>query len=419
MASSSAAPKASGGVILTDRRFDGQQILDRFRETEYREQDRPQARLAFETAAHLRRQQERFLAEQIWMLDRANVFGRAAADLEQFIIAQELLISDLRSRCTPSYGIPPPTEVEEYQIRMKMPSATPRFAIPPIESVLAAQSEHDRVTAVQSAPTSTAVECPGCIQAGLSTLTEVSGGTLSAFDIGAVPFVPKSQQQPAANKPTGFDSVGPTGDSQRKSVAWNERTVMKKVLGRQPLPYPPNLTTTRFLPDGNPSFTFVEVFGQLPEQIEVVLEMDTSNRVGVPTRFIIDPTLEYNFIQFKTVDEVIGKGSRDGVIPRPVKEMFISWSSKRAVKLEWFIERLRIRRWSPDNAERKQALALTLSASVTNSRGLPVNVQVLGAPFAHKFVKGFVMFGSDEGAIAVLQGAGVDWWPFRSTAGRL
>lgn len=418
--------------LWTQRPAPGHILLEKYVETEFRPQDRLQAALAFATAEKLRAQQRRLLKEQAEFLEKANVCGAAAASLEQFIVAQELIAVDLRARRSPGYGMPQRREVEKFHVKLNMPSEMLRFAVPPIEDILSTNAEcqgaPEKENDLGPAGMAPSVTLPVGPSSASTLPSSVSTLPCSQFvstkpDVVVPPTEPiqsvRVPEQPtvaAKSVETGSPVEANQDPTPRKSVGWNERSVSKKVLGRTPRPYPSGLKINKFLIDGAPAFEFREIFGILPEQVELVLEMDSTHRFGVPTRFILDPTVDYNVIQLKTVDERVGPSNQDGVKPRPVKETYVSWSSLNAVRVEWHTERMLLRRWSDSEMERNQSMEVPIQASVTNSRSIPVNVQILGLPFAKQYVRSFVLFGDDDGAIAVVRDQRVEWWPFKSAA---
>lgn len=430
------SPKQSKDrYVFTQKPAPGHQLLEKYVETEFRPQDRPQAALAFATAEKLRAQQRRLLKEQADLLDKARVFGFAAAGLEQFIVAQELIVVDLRARVAPSYGIPERREPEQFHVQLNMPSETLRFAVPPITDIvdlgIEPQVAADLLLATSASNDSSRL-AGVVVHTPLPPTTAPAPAVSTAHYPSAQPDVGEMQSVAssliAASSRTGAGAspvemrVSTTTNREpvpRKSVGWNERSVCKKILGRLPLPYPPALQASKFLCDGTPAFEFREIFGVLPEQIELSLEMDSTHRYGVPTRFVLDPTVDLNIIQLKTVDECVGPANQDGVKQRPIKELYVSWSSMKAVKVEWHTSRMLLRRWVDSEAERNQLMEVPIQASVTNSRSIPVNVQILGAPFAKQYVRSFVLFTESEGAIAIQRGQEIEWWPFRSAAGLL
>lgn len=435
MASGSNVPSNDDRFVWVQKRAPGQKLLDTFVEEEFRVEDRAQARLAFFTAQKLRAEQRRLLIEQEQHLARANTCGFAATGLEQYIVGQEMVVVDLRSRVSPTYGIPQRKEVEKLNVQVNTASETLRFAVSPIADVLVfGAGRQSTAPVLPQAPVS--VQLPNApVVMVPSTQPEMPGASslvacsLCASDPAARSAAVESQPEcclDATKSAAGVAAVEvgtPTEEKRdigpRKSVGWNERSVTKKILGRVPLPYLPGLRINKFLPDGAPAFEFREIFGVLPEQIELCLEMDSTRRYGVPTRFILDPTVDYNVIQLKTVDENVGPANQDGVKPRAARELYVSWSSLRAVRVEWQTERMLIRRWSDAESDRSRSMEVPIQAAVTNSRSIPVNLQILGAPFARQYVRSFAMFGEDDGAIAVKRGEEVEWWPFKSAAGRL
>lgn len=429
------SPHSNERYVYAQRPAPGHLLLDKFVEAEFRPQDRRQAALAFATAEKLRAQQRRLLKEQAELLDRANSYGYQAASLEQCIVAQELIVVDLRARMTPAYGMPQRREVEKFHVEINMPAETLRFAVPPINEIIDFDTEPRKVAellpgSVIAGTTLPAAETPLPVLPPTvpSPTRNVAGqlGVVMPSDIEKSPPVSKDVPVDSAQPAAGSCPVDAPLSSQvdrdgaaRKSVGWKERSICKRILGRVPRPYPPALRSNKFLADGTPAFDFCEIFGVLPEQVELSLEMDSTHRYGVPTRFVLDPTIDLNIIQLKTVDECVGPANQDGVKQRPIKELYVSWSSLKAVKVEWHTSRMLLRRWVDSETERNQMMEVPIQASVTNSRSIPVNVQILGAPFARQYVRSFVLFTDSEGAIAVQCAEEVEWWPFRSAVGLL
>lgn len=405
----------SDRIIWQQKPLPGYSLLETFVEEEFRPEDRPQASLAFATAQKLRFEQRRLLVQQQHHLDKANECGFAAAGIEQYVHGQEMIVVDLRSRLAPTYGMPERREVRRLNVEVNTASEALRFAIPPIETVLEQEAERRKETdAVSPSCSADAAE-----QSARSSALE-SGVASMALQAPVDP-VPVAPQVSGVSSSSVELSAHVTGEAtKKKSIAWTDTSISKKILGRDPFPYPPALKADRYLPDGHPAFEFRQIFALLPEQIGLVLELDTKYRYGCPTKFVLDPTINYNILQFKTVDERVGEpDNRDGVKQRPIREVYISWSSKLGACLEWGTDRVLIRRWVDSRQERDQFLEVPIAASISNSRGMPVNLQVLGAPFAERYVKGFVLFSDTEGAIAVKVNDSVEWWPFRSVVGKL
>lgn len=171
------------------------------------------------------------------------------------------------------------------------------------------------------------------------------------------------------------------------------------------LPYPPKIEVRGLLPDGLPEFTYQQVFGQLPPQVEINLELLTDRRIGFATRFVLDATVAENVVQMRVLDEFTDPPTR-----RSRQLVFVPWAYMQAVPTEWTKEAVRVRRYTSLQGEYPPTFLIDVS--VTAAKNLKPGVQILGEPFAKRYVVSYAKFDEDEGAIAVRFGPHVEWIPY-------
>lgn len=171
------------------------------------------------------------------------------------------------------------------------------------------------------------------------------------------------------------------------------------------MPYPEKIVVPRMLPDGLPAFNVDQIFGQLPEYIEISLELLTKKRQVFATRFVIDPTVEMNILQMKAIDEFTDPPER---IARKV--MYVPWAYLQAVPCEWRKAGLRVRRYS--SLATKFPPTFYINAYITAAKNLKPAIQVLGKPFVDQYVVSYARYTEDEGAIAIQFGQHLEWIPY-------
>lgn len=165
---------------------------------------------------------------------------------------------------------------------------------------------------------------------GIDEIEDDDGGKMSTDKPRkSVTFV--DSKQTASTKPVTATASSQTEDLADCSKSGTKRGEVRRIRYGADLsllrvfewpimPYPDRIVVPRMLPDGLPGFNVDQIFGQLPEYIEISLELLTKKRQGFATRFVIDPTVDVNILQMEAIDEFSDPPER---IARKV--IFVIW----------------------------------------------------------------------------------------------
>lgn len=415
-------------------------IMDWFDDTQYPLAVKNQARMAFETASIARHLQLDYIKEQEQLLLKARKCAENAAHLDRLIRVNEQLVIDLRKKdAIPCYALGPffPGDSIRYDVRIaqqtpfrEMPSSDADRSMPnPPKSPVDSESVSSPSVAVQNSP----------------PISNLGWETDSDDDHFTIAYSDEERfEQPAAGqksakteekktvvpkKSVGFKSpvnekkeLPPPVKTQHREQSTQTKKSRTNVAPAKPikygsdlgeltvfewpvLPYPPGIEVRGILPGGLPEFDYKQVFAQLPPQVEINLELLTDKRLGFATRFVVDATVEVNIVQMRVLDEF-----SDPPTPQSRRVIYVPWAYLQAVPTEWIKQAVRVRRYTSLRGEYPPTFLLDVS--VTAAKNLKPGVQILGAPFAKKYVVSYAMFDEDEGAIAVRFGNNVEWIPY-------
>lgn len=425
-------------------------VLDWFDDVKYPITVRNQARMAFETASIARHLQLDYVKEQEELLLKARKCAENAAHLDRIIRVNEQLVMDLRSDSSsaPSYSLGPFFPGDAIQFGVCIAAQTPFREIPspetaslprpvpPMSPVPDSPSSSDSTPAKvcvfknfppadDSSRESNEQSSPASFD-GKSGEVEVTDKYFTVTGSGDEAHIRTIYPTAGFNKSVSFDlivgeSIIPS--SQQSVIAGTKSAVPKKELsttapakrvmyggdlGELRLfdwaiqPYPEKIIVRGMLPDGMPEFDFQQVFGQLPPQIEISLELLTNRRMSFATRFIVDPTVDENIVQMRALDEFI-----DPPEPRSRKVLYVPWAVSHGVPTEWTKKAVRVRRYTAKSTEYPPSF--NIDVAVTAAKNLRPSIQVLGAPFARKYVVSYAKFDEEDGAIAIRIGKQIEW----------
>lgn len=438
-------------------------VLDWFDDTKYTLPVKNQARMAFETASVARHLQLEYVKEQEELLQKARRCAENAAHLDRIIRVNEQLVIDLRmdSVSLPSYSLGPFFPGDAIQFNVCIASQTPFRAVAspgPAPSVPLIpeipQSSQSSVPAPSNVCTfKNFPPAPISPQSNESTSTRTSEeGEVEVLDEEEYYTVVNSDDEP--NVETIYPAAGfkksvtfnqkPAEDKtliQKRGILTNKKSAVSRKdettvvpektqsaasravqstiapaqlirfggeLGELQLfdwavqKYPEKIIVRGILPDGMPEFDYKQVFGQLPPQIEISLELLTNRRISFATRFVVDPTIEENIVQMRVLDEFA-----DPPEPRMRKVLHVPWAYLQGVPTEWTKKAVRVRRYTAKSTEYPPTFQLDVS--VTAAKNLRPSIQVLGEPFARKYVVSYAKFDEDDGAIAIKVGKQIEW----------
>ena len=399
------------------------EILDWFDDTKYAFPARNQARLAFETAKVARHIQLEYIKEQEELLLKARRCAENAAHLDRIIKANEQLVLDLRlPNPNPTYSIGTYSPGEQIKFDLHFATQTPFREISSTEPAIPSSSSTDSqpvqssLSAIQSS-SNVFQNLPPIDNTGWETDSEVSLSTIQeqtdeyeglyddlesmADTEYGVEDIEEEDQQIRVNREPESESSNPLVN-QPQLIRYGGDLGELRVFEWPVLAYPDRIIVRSLLPDGLPEFDYKQVFGQLPPQIEISLELLTKRRLGFATRFVVDATIEENIVQMRVLDEF-----DDPPSPRARKVLYVPWAVLQGVPTEWTKEAVRVRRYSALATEHPPTFFLDVS--VTAAKNLRPSIQVLGEPFAKQYVVSYARFDEDEGAIALRFGNHLEW----------
>lgn len=422
-------------------------ILDWFDDTQYALPVRNQARMAFETATIARHLQLEYVKDQEELLQKARRCAENAAHLDRVIRVNEQLVMDLRSdsNSLPNYSLGPFFPGDAIQFTVCIASQTPFREIRSTESASpscplpsgpdspSSSSElgspqvcnFKNFPPVRDSTRKSDVQRPSPVtpelnkegeneeyftvtgsgdEANIQTIYPAAGFKKS------VSFGPSAAaaNAPVSARKTSANTKPAASKAEKSTIAPAQLIRFGGELGELQMfdwavqKYPEKIIVRGILPDGMPEFDYKQVFGQLPPQIEISLELLTNRRISFATRFVVDPTIEENIVQMRVLDEFA-----DPPEPRMRKVLYVPWAYLQGVPTEWTKKAVRVRRYTAKATDYPPTFQLDVS--VTAAKNLRPSIQVLGEPFARRYVVSYAKFDEDDGAIAIRIGKQVEW----------